>query len=484
MTLYFADRFLNIIGKASTGIGNVKILKDKMVESLEYGSATFECNLYGEDIQVEPNGYVIRVDNDGYKLFGIVDIEETRPWGGVYLYSEDAGLDFLNSVVPAYEVGEAHPMRDYINHFKEDSGYEIGIDESVGLSRKLKWEGESTTLARFLSIATQFDCELSFSCQIDGMKVTHRYINIHRRRGTDTAMILRVGKEVKNIKVKRSAAELFTAVKCSGGTPEGQDTPITLNGYSYDDGDIYLDRTTLRSRSAKAKHAKVDGSDITGLFSFDTTSQSELCTRGVNYLKAHKDIAESYDVEFFYLPAGLNVGDTVTITDGELYLTARLQSIIKSGDKVTGEVSHADSISRSSASEEVKTSLFRSTVNEENVTYYITYTKGQTGKWAKTQPATIIDRSDGTRELYVNLVEDSVSLTSSYGWYRGVVRYDFEGLFSKIMDISPNWNSAGKIASVNRSGAWVNGHNFELHLYGMQAATETISVPVCIRGLR
>ena len=44
----------------------------------------------------------------------------------------------------------------------------------------------------------------------------------------------------------KSIANLATALQCTGGTPDDSDTPITLSGYSYDDGDFYVDGTILK----------------------------------------------------------------------------------------------------------------------------------------------------------------------------------------------------------------------------------------------
>ena len=50
--------------------------------------------------------------------------------------------------------------------------------------------------------------------------------------------------------------DLATALSVTGGYPEESETPITLKGYKYDDGDIYLSGSTLYSRSAVAKWSR------------------------------------------------------------------------------------------------------------------------------------------------------------------------------------------------------------------------------------
>ena len=57
--------------------------------------------------------------------------------------------------------------------------------------------------------------------------------------------MLRLNREIDKIVVKRSIANLATGYKVLGGTPKGADKPISLNGYSYDDGNFYVAGTYL-----------------------------------------------------------------------------------------------------------------------------------------------------------------------------------------------------------------------------------------------
>ncbi|MBM6990500.1 MAG: phage tail protein [Mobilibacterium timonense] len=147
-----------------------------------------------------------------------------------------------------------------------------------------------------------------------------------------------MGKEISNIKIKKSVADVATALKCTGGTPEGQETPITLSGYKYDDGDFYVEGDTLRCRSALKKWGRLGTSQhITQLYTFDTTSQSELCAHAVTKLKSIKDTAFSMTADIIRLPDGLGVGDRVIVVDdeGKVYVSTRLLTLersVSSGD--------------------------------------------------------------------------------------------------------------------------------------------------------
>ena len=96
-----------------------------------------------------------------------------------------------------------------------------------------------------MSVATQFDAEVSYTFEIDRLKIKHKYINLHKKRGVDQGRELRINREVKNIIVKSSVEDLATALSVTGGYPEDSETPINLKGYKYDDGDIYLSGSTI-----------------------------------------------------------------------------------------------------------------------------------------------------------------------------------------------------------------------------------------------
>lgn len=343
MILYFTDRHMNILGQASTHLPEgLRISDDLKTEEVEAGVATLEFTLnYTEKTRKEASrygavgNYILRKNGEEEEFYTIITSEENVFKQEVEIYAEDAGMDLLNETVGAYAVDKAYPASYYVEKFSYDSGFEVGLNEVSNLNRKLSWEGETTASERILSVATQFDAEVSYSFEIDRLRIRHKYINLHKKRGTDSGRELRINREINNIIVKSSVEDLATALSVTGGYPEESETPITLKGYKYDDGDIYLSGSTLYSRSAVAKWSrylseKGNGTGhIVQSYSYDTTSQSELCNRAVSKLKKIYDAAVSYEVELAYLPDGIRIGDTVNVVDdaGELYLSARIMKL-------------------------------------------------------------------------------------------------------------------------------------------------------------
>ena len=343
MILYFTDRHMNVLGQASTHLPEgLRVSDDLKTEEVEAGVATLEFTLnYTEKTRKEASrygavgNYILRKNGEEEEFYTIITSEENVFKQEVEIYAEDAGMDLLNETVGAYAADKAYPASYYVEKFSYDSGFEVGLNEVSNLNRKLSWEGETTASERILSVATQFDAEVSYSFEIDRLRIRHKYINLHKKRGTDSGRELRINREINNIIVKSSVEDLATALSVTGGYPEESETPITLKGYKYDDGDIYLSGSTLYSRSAVAKWSRYLSEKGSGTghivqsYTYDTTSQSELCNRAVSKLKKIYDAAVSYEVELAYLPDGIKIGDTVNIVDdtGELYLSARIMKL-------------------------------------------------------------------------------------------------------------------------------------------------------------
>lgn len=172
-----------------------------------------------------------------------------------------------------------------------------------------------------------------------------------------------IGKEVSGFRIKSSIADLATAYRCTGGTPEGSENPITLDGYKYDDGDFHVSGNYVMSRKALEKWSRYqiktekkenNVGHIVKSFSYDTTSKSELCNRAVSSLKKICDEAVTYEVELLYLPDGVKVGDTVSIVDDDdnTYLTARLLKLETSESNDTKEAELGDYVRQESGIDE------------------------------------------------------------------------------------------------------------------------------------
>lgn len=366
MIIYLADRHMNIVATCSNNLPKgLKFQNDLKAEDVESGVATFSVDiLYAEEDAVktaqycESGNYVLVYDDNGENgFYTIIEAENDRKEHSINIYAEDGGLDLLNEVVDAYTADGPHPIAFYVEKFSYDSGFEIGLNEVSDLNRKLSWNGQDTCTARILSVANSFDAEIGFSFTVKNMTITHKYINIYKKRGNENVAQLRLNTDIDNIIVKSSIADLTTCLIPNGGTPEGSEYPITLAGYSYDDGDIYINEIGwLASRSALAKWSRYQwetygsyGGHIVKYYTYDTTSQSELCNRSISYLKKYCDIIYNYEVDIAILPDNVRIGDTINIIDenGELYLNARVLKLETSSCDKTATATLGDFLIKS-----------------------------------------------------------------------------------------------------------------------------------------
>ena len=267
MIIYFADRAMRVLGHATTNLPKGYVIRDDLkTEDVETGVAAFSCyigyvaeNRAELEVMTTPGNYLLRSNDGENEFYTIIDSEIDTKRQEIYIYAEDAGLDLINEIVGEFEAPESYSADWYINKCIIDSGFEIGINEiPPGTKRKLKWEGEATVTQRLASIATQFGgYEISFSFDIKGLEITHKYVHFHKERGKDNGVQLRLNYEVDKIITSRSVANLATAFICEGGVPDDADVAITLKGYKYDDGDFYVDANgKLKSRKAVEKWSR------------------------------------------------------------------------------------------------------------------------------------------------------------------------------------------------------------------------------------
>lgn len=351
LTGYFLDKRMNVLGLVSSTIPNaLRLESDNEFESIEEGTTIFDgvVSYYGADEAgsdfVKVGNYFLYEDEDGVsKAYTIIDTEKDRKRNEISFYAEDAGLSLLNSYTFPYEAVKDMTIASYFELFLKGSGFKIGTNElGDAYSRKLKWEGNATITERLLSVATQFDhADINFSFVVKGMRVTEKYVNIYKKRGIATNVTLQLNREIDNIITSESIKNLATSVLAKGGTPEGQENPITLKGYvpKVPDERFFIEGEYLRDRDSNeiwssflSEEEGAKGGYIERPFDYDTLSKEELYNRSVNHLKRVSQIEQNFEVDISLLPDNVRIGDTIQIVDQEdnLYLQARVLKMEKS----------------------------------------------------------------------------------------------------------------------------------------------------------
>ena len=291
--------------------------------------------------------YVLYLDIDGEYRWQTILKTSHNPLTGIrQLECEDAGLDLLNETLKPYKADKAYNIAHYINKFTFDSGFKIGINEIPKLTKKLEWESDGmTTTERIDSVATQFDnAELSFSFEFDGNKLVQRYINVWKKRGSDTNKILYVNKDIHSINVEENIYDLVNAISATGGTPENKNEPINLKNYKWTDptGRFVLKSDGLVYDTENIKQWSRDNTSshyFVRVMQYETTNQKVLLDTVIRYLKQYSTPVTTYTVDVVNNITGLKVGDYIKLVDDneELYLKSRIQELTY--DYSNGDVS-------------------------------------------------------------------------------------------------------------------------------------------------
>lgn len=447
MIIFFFDRFWNPLGKASAKLPKgVTYYDDHEVEDVETGTSTFEVYVgfdeknrnivraYGQEAT-----YFVTTDQEGHgRLWSVIDDESDEEAMFHYFYGEDAGMDLINEMLPAWgSPGSAKPIVYYIERAAADSGFEIGINEIPNLTRTLEWDGEATGLNRLQSIFTQFDnAELQFRFDIDEntLELKHKYIDILKKRGNDTGIELRMNREVKNIRMKRSRANMFNAYRCYGATPEGKENPITLNGYSLTTAQKEINPETgkarfvlsgniLKDTESNDKYSRYlnpyeQGEDegyYTGIYNSEATTQNALANETILRLKKTGYPEVNYEVDVIDAPRTLKAGDYVSIVNDkdELYLEGRILKTDRSRSNDTFEITLGDYLIRDSGIAEQIQAMADKLKGKDGVSNFIFYAYADDDKGTG---FSLNPQGKKYTGLTVSLVNQQPSDPSVYTW--------------------------------------------------------------------
>lgn len=235
MIIYFADRAQNILGLASNDIGSkFQIKNDSRNTEVETGTQTLSFDIYfNQEDRMEAESlvyvgnYILRYNKrySAYEAYVIVDTELNSEERTINVYAEGAELDLLNDVIPEYKNSDDPNERYYA---KVDEWASMALSSSsfmVGICEPVQELGldfsSETALSRLQNIAKYFESDLVFTYEIENMQIVSKKVNFVLTRGEDNDTTLRMGKEIKNIRVKKSVANLATAIRAVGSVPEG-----------------------------------------------------------------------------------------------------------------------------------------------------------------------------------------------------------------------------------------------------------------------
>ena len=234
MILYFADKYMNILRVAGDKLkSGLRIEGDLKTSELAYGSDIFECNvcyLPGDfaviDKLSDAGGYILRANTKSggkYECYTILESENDTESCECWVSGESAGLDNINEILDAYEAPYAMTLKEYMTKMSTGSGFVMGADESNGKKLKLTFDSAQPAAERYLAIASAFGMELSYSFDIDNLRISGMYYNFHKKRGRVLDKPLRVGHEIRPLRINKSMLDFASALVPTGGAPSSSE---------------------------------------------------------------------------------------------------------------------------------------------------------------------------------------------------------------------------------------------------------------------
>lgn len=407
MIVYFFDRGMQLKGCAFTKINSeYRIISDKKSEDVESGVSSFEFEFFytrenrlaAEELAKEGN-YILRYDgnrpdgSNGYSIngvtdfFTIIDSEINTSGQTISIYAEDGGLDLLNDIADGYSASVPESLRNYIGYAISGSGFVVRNCYQPGEDIIMSWESGRTGIEIIREICAQYECEFYFGFDIEGLNLKRKWIDVVKKRGIETNYNLYMNRDIDNIIIKKSIANLATAI-----IPSGEED-VSLVGYSYDDGDFYVSGNALYSRNALETWSRYKGRDLTftghifRAFSTSATTQSELLELAIEELKKRVKAEINYDVSIVQLPDEVKIGDRINIVDdyGNLYISGRLLKLETSIVNDTRDATLGDYLLKSSGISEVVVDLARqfselAKIRAESTYTWTAYADDITGK--------------------------------------------------------------------------------------------------------
>ncbi|MFD1429712.1 phage tail spike protein [Lacticaseibacillus mingshuiensis] len=352
MDFYFTDRQYNLLGIASTERGRFRIAGEIEAQSTTASTVALTGNIYfakgdlNDAIAMvvgEGGNYILYEDDRGIGHFMTVQDTQVDNTGCLINFqADDAGNDLKNEVIGEYAATKPMTFAQYFSMFCADSGWEIGLNEIPASVRTLEFSSEQTSYDRMLEAANDFGVSLYYTFTIEGMAVTHRYLNVVNKLGSTTNITLRQGADISQIVSETSTADLHTSIKAYGATPDGKTAPLNLVGYKWTDSTgqfalgsdgVLRDTIAIRtwSRLRSNTNPTPESSHLQMVKTYEATTQATLLQSALADLKQYNHPAVNYTVTMARVPSELSKGDTVSVEDEaqNLYLSATVLEVDK-----------------------------------------------------------------------------------------------------------------------------------------------------------
>lgn len=333
MNIYLLDRNLRVCDTLSNE-GDAKsspFFNDEYIQYLETGAETFEFETLESDY-LENGNYVAFSYKNDYKLFQISEIEDTHEDNLIKkVYCEVAGLELTYEIMRPRTIASAN-IKQFMSTVLSDTSWEVGyIDENITDTYTIEIDDYEKIYDLIQEYIKKYQCEISFRVTMKNATVTHKYIDVFKRRGSITDYRFEYSKNVNGITRKVNSFDLCTAIIGTG--KDGQtfkDAEWSIsNGNPADkplNQDFLVDEMAFKLYNN-------NGSHLMGYFKCDLESPYDILAATYEELQERKQPKVEYEVNISLFDIDdVELGDEVYVIDNEwkpepLLLSARVNEL-------------------------------------------------------------------------------------------------------------------------------------------------------------
>ena len=309
---------------------------DEYVQDLTTGAETFKFSVAGDNKfakYLKVGNYItFRDDKDIDRLFVIMEVTDSHE--GTFIkevYCEMAGIELNNEVVRPQQILSA-TASSFLTTILTETSWEVGeIDEELFPVHDFQITEYTSVYGAIQQYILQtYECEIGYRVVYEKNQIAHKYIDLYSQRGKKLKNVFTYSKNMASVVRKVDSTDLATAL-----------IGVGKNNITFKDveaTDKPLGQDFIMNEQAYARW-NVNGSNIMGVYKYDTDSQQELLKKTRIELLKRSNPQITYELQVVLLQSenaeqNIELGDTVGVVDHgfnpPLSLTARVTKLTTS----------------------------------------------------------------------------------------------------------------------------------------------------------
>lgn len=311
--LFILNKQEKVVGILKNGgsDNSLPFFDDLLTQDLVTGAETYRFSTVlnnSVSMNLVIGNYIAFMDGSSYKLFQIVQTEETHDGTlNIEIYCESAGLGLLNSVFRGKNIPSCD-LRGFLTNILEATSWNVGaVDYGINEVYDLELGTESVYSILQNNIG-QYGAEIAFRVEINKGRISNKFIDAFRFRGRVTNERFVFGKNIQGLKRTVDSTELFTAL-IGKGNGDISFRDITIPEINKPSGQDFVgDDEAFNNYNNNGNH-------LMGVYQYETDSPEELLRATYKKLQEVKTPKITYDIDVELLNVNVNIGDTVNIVD-------------------------------------------------------------------------------------------------------------------------------------------------------------------------